>query len=220
MKKSVYSLVLSDGVIEIIDRMAYQNNTSRSSMINNILADAVQYTTPEKRIYDIFVAIRSNMDEDVFQVLTQPSDVMLLIRSVMKYKYKPVIRYSLELYHTFDKTIGKIKVSFRTQSETLKSDLTDFLRLWAQLENSSVIDSFPDDITYVIEDGRFTRTFRLPAELEHQSNREIANAISEYIKMFDEILKIYFANIGNRRIAEHLVKEKYQEYLQRGIVII
>ncbi len=220
MKKSVYSLVLSDGIIELIDRMAYQNNTSRSSMINNILADALQYTTPEKRIYDIFVAIRSNMDDDVFQVLTQPSDVMLSIRSVMKYKYKPVIRYSLELYHTFEKTIGKIKVSFRTQSEALKSDLTDFLRLWAQLENNYIIDFFPEDITYTIEDGRFTRTFRLPEEMEHQSNREIANAISEYIKMFDEILKIYFTNISNRRLAEKLVIEKYQEYLAKGIVVI
>lgn len=220
MKKSVYSLVLSDDIIEIIDRMAYQNQTSRSSMINNILAEALSYTTPEKRVYDIYDGIQNNMDSNIFQFLTTPSDTMLSIRSVMKYKYKPVIRYSLELYHSFEKTIGKIKVSFRTQSETLKSDLTEFLKLWAELENKYIIKYFPEGISYTIEDGRFTRTFRLPEAMEKQSNIEIANAISEYIKMFDEILKIYFANIENRRRASELAVKRYYEYLEKGIVVI
>ena len=39
MNKSVYSLVLADEVVEAIDRMAYSMNTSRSNLINQILAD-------------------------------------------------------------------------------------------------------------------------------------------------------------------------------------
>ena len=79
---------------------------------------------------------------------------------------------------------------------------------------------FPEGISYTIEDGRFTRTFRLPAEHEQQTNEEIAKAISEYIKMFDEILKIYFANITNRQTAHELAIRKYYEYLTNGIVVI
>ena len=41
MKKSVYSLVLSDDVVEAVDRAAYQNGLSRSAMVNQILADYV-----------------------------------------------------------------------------------------------------------------------------------------------------------------------------------
>lgn len=37
MKKSVYSLVLMDDVVEAIDRMAYSMNTSRSNLINRFL---------------------------------------------------------------------------------------------------------------------------------------------------------------------------------------
>lgn len=48
MKKSVYSVVLSDEVIAKVDRIAYMNNTNRSNMINQILADYVSLTTPEK----------------------------------------------------------------------------------------------------------------------------------------------------------------------------
>lgn len=220
MKKSVYSLVLSDDIIEIIDRMAYEENTSRSAIVNNILADALSFTTPEKRMFDICEEIQSIMNGNIFQVMNQPSDAMLSIRSALKYKYKPVIRYSLELHRSFEKTIGQLKVSFRTQSENLKSDLTEFLKLWAELENKNIVRFFPEGICYTIEDGKFTRTFRLPEAREHQSNAEIAKAISEYIKMFDEILKIYFANIGSRRMAAELSVNRYYEYLSNGIVII
>ena len=38
--------------------------------------------------------------------------------------------------------------------------------------------------------------------------------------MFDEILKIYFENIGSKREAAALATRKYREYLENGIVII
>lgn len=219
MNKSVYSLVLSDEVVEAVDRLAYSMRMSRSALINSLLAEAVSYTTPEKRISEIFGAIEQMMD-DGFLIREQPSDAMLSIRSALKYKYKPVIRYGLELYRSFEKTIGQLKVSFRTQSEQLKANLTEFLKLWAELENTYVVKFFPEGISYTIDDGRFTRTFRLPAEREHQTDEELARAIAEYIKMFDEILKIYFANIENRRLAAELSVERYHEYLQKGIIII
>ena len=59
MKKSVYSLVLSDDVVEAVDRAAYQNGLSRSAMVNQILADYVSYTTPEKRMREIFSQVES-----------------------------------------------------------------------------------------------------------------------------------------------------------------
>ena len=39
MKKSIYSLVLMDEVVEVVDRMAYAMHTSRSNLINQILAE-------------------------------------------------------------------------------------------------------------------------------------------------------------------------------------
>ena len=57
MNKSVYSLVLSDEIVQEIDRMAYEMGQSRSAMINQVLADYVRYTTPEKRMREVFSAI-------------------------------------------------------------------------------------------------------------------------------------------------------------------
>ena len=36
MKKAVYSLVLSEDVVDAVDRMAYARGTSRSNLINQI----------------------------------------------------------------------------------------------------------------------------------------------------------------------------------------
>ena len=41
MNKSVYSLVLMDNVVGEVDELAYEMGTSRSNLINQILADEV-----------------------------------------------------------------------------------------------------------------------------------------------------------------------------------
>ena len=54
MNRSVYSLVLMDDVIRRIDELAYAMHTSRSNLINQILAEKLQMVTPEMRYQDIF----------------------------------------------------------------------------------------------------------------------------------------------------------------------
>ena len=62
MQKSVYSLVLMDDVVAAVDRLAYREGTSRSNMINRILAEYTQLSTPEQRMQDIFSAISAVLD--------------------------------------------------------------------------------------------------------------------------------------------------------------
>ena len=53
----MYSLMLSEKVVEEIDRLAEKEGTNRSNLVNQILAEYVSITTPEKRISDIFERI-------------------------------------------------------------------------------------------------------------------------------------------------------------------
>lgn len=55
-KKSVYSIVLSDRVVEQVDALAYENGMSRSAMINHILAEQLSLTTPEQQMRSILSA--------------------------------------------------------------------------------------------------------------------------------------------------------------------
>ena len=94
MKRSVYSLVLMDDVVRQIDKVAYSMNTSRSNLINQILAEYVCCPTPEQRTKDVFEQITQLMlGNDGFQIQQQPSDALLSLRSALRFKYNPTIRY-------------------------------------------------------------------------------------------------------------------------------
>ena len=84
MKKSVYSLVLADEVISEIDKLAYSMNTSRSNLINQILAERVRLSTPEMRMRDIFSQIE-NLIGDRFVMMNQTSDALLNTNIVLLY---------------------------------------------------------------------------------------------------------------------------------------
>ena len=122
MKKSVYSLVLMDDVVDAIDKLAYSMNTSRSNLINQILAEKVSYITPEKRIQDIFTRVCKIIDNDMNQISNAViSNSTLSLKSPVRYKYRPTVRYSVELYRNPKNAIGKLKVSMRTKMKVLFS---------------------------------------------------------------------------------------------------
>ncbi|MEG2166063.1 MAG: CopG family transcriptional regulator, partial [Ruthenibacterium sp.] len=97
MQKNVYSIVLMDDVVAAIDRLAYHAGTSRSNMINRILAEYSKMDTPEQRMQDIFAAVSTVIEQqNVLQPMLSASDVMLNLRSALQYKYNPSVRYVLE----------------------------------------------------------------------------------------------------------------------------
>lgn len=219
MSKSVYSLVLTDQVVEEIDRLAYAMGKSRSALIDRILAERVSYTTPEMRINSIFDSITDLFGQQGGNFVVQSGDQSMVIRSSLKYKYKPSINYSLQLLRTEEHTEGQLKVSFRTQSEELKRKMGEFLRLWAALENSYIAKFFPSGIRYILEEGSFTRRFILPEEYRDKSNEEIAAVIAQYIRMFDDVLKCYFTG-DDDETAEEKATQCYIQYLKKGIIVI
>ena len=76
MQKSIYSLVLMDDVIAAVDKEAYRLNTSRSNLINQILAEHLACVTPEMKMQEIFNSI-SDMLEAHFQIQQQSPNSLL-----------------------------------------------------------------------------------------------------------------------------------------------
>lgn len=220
MGKSVYSLVLSDEVVAAADRAAHRAGLSRSAYINEVLAEAVSYTTPEKRMNDIFSEIEQLMNGDIFRIMPRPSETALALRSALQYKYNPVINYSIELYRDFDTTFGKLKVSLRTQSKALIAAFRDFLDILRDTECEYISAYITGSVSYTFENGRFVRAFYRPADKNDASNDVIAGALSGYVQLFDELVKLYFANADDRGRAEKLIKEHYLEYLRDAKIII
>lgn len=213
MKKSVYSLVLMDDIVEAIDTLAYSMNTSRSNLINQILAEKVAVVTPEMHMQDVFDTMEKLLrGHSNFQIQSQASDTMISIRSVLKYKYNPTIRYAVNLYRDQGNNIGELKVVSRTQSGLLYEYLNNFFKIWARIEEKY------DQKKWTIEQGaRWSRKL-LSQENKEYTPEEIAGAISEYIKVLDEGLKIYFIQNSKNHDSISMLGEHYHTYHRRLIV--
>ena len=217
MKKSVYSIVLMDDVVTAIDEMAYQYKASRSNLINQILADHVSLATPEKRMREVFVSLKDLMS-DTFQFQFQPSDSILTLHSPLQYKYRPTIRYSVELGRSSEAVLGKLKIVFRTQSPKLISYLAEFYRILILLEKQYLEGAHKADIGYLLEDGRFTRDLMLPTDKESLSDQELGSALAAYIQLMDAMIKVYFATLESPDVAK--LESLYKHYVKKNSILI
>ena len=211
MKKNLYSLILSEDVINEIDKLAYAKRTNRSNMINQILADYVSYVTPEKHTEQIFNSLENIINTlDTFQIFETASKNAFQMRTALAFKYNPSIRYNIELNPDISDKIGKLKVSFRTQNDDLLSCLVDFFKLWQSLENTN---------PGVIQDDKYIKNLVLDNDIYSYQTNEIAHGISCYINTFDEAIKKYFYNLPYPDFQEHEVKKIYYEYIQTNPII-
>ncbi len=211
--KNVYSIVLSQDVVEKVDRLAYENGTNRSNMINQILAEYVSYTTPEKRFREIFRNMEAVLAENAFKA-AEPSDTMLSLRSALAYKYNPTVKYNVELYRGEKAEIGELRVSLRTQNAGLILYMTEFYRVWATVEAA-----YRGDIPCAAMDGKYSRKLVL---LNRSGAREIdlGHAIAAYINTFDRALKAFFYAIENPAKRAVEVERIYRDYIGGNLILV
>mgnify|MGYP001078455945 FL=1 len=215
MNKSVYSLVLTDDVVAEIDRIAYENGTSRSNTVNQILAEYVSYDTPEKRIREVFSEVENLLTgSSRFQVMMQPSDSMFSLRSALAYKYNPTVRYSVELNRNLQPAIGELRVSVRSQSSALRLYMLQFFKLWSRIEQNLV-----GHVECAMADDRYIRRLAV-AEGRKLDNEALGQAIAEYIRLFDTALKLFFNHLDQPETAIARVESLYGDYLRKNPAIL
>ncbi len=217
MNKSIYSLVLSDDVVEAVDALANSAGVSRSAMVNRILAERVAYITPEMRLEEILESLARSMN-GAFMLSEKPSGGTLSARTSLKYRYKPTVKYSVEIFTENGKRAGEMRVSFRTQSAQLIDDLTGFFRCWAELEGRYIADKLSEDILYTIADGHFTRTLNMPGG--NVSDEQLGTAVADYMAMFDGAMKAYFAELPDAENAVTAADKYYRSRLDKQEFII
>ena len=193
MKKNLYSLTLSDDVVREVDALAHRMGTNRSALVNQILAEYVSVPTPERRWNDIFEAIEELMTPTRELVpFFAPGSSTISLKSSLSYKYRPTVKYEVDLSNGDAQTMGTLNVVFRTQSAELIAALTDFFRLRARIENACLAPALGGTIACSLYDGRFVRPLAMPRG-HARSAEDIAGAISAYVQLFDRLLKGYLS---------------------------
>lgn len=219
MGKNVYSLVLMDEVVNKIDEEAYLRGTSRSNLINQILAEAVSYKTPQKEFEDIFMSLTDMFNSlNNFQILSNPSPSLINIKSSLKYKYRPTIKYSVELYHNNEYSFGKLKVSLRTKNEALITDINNYYKLWAALEEEYIKKILDNKLLYKIDNDRYERQFIMPKHMNKKI--DLGEEIGNYINVFDKLLKVYIENLPLYEEGYKNVNEEYIKLMNGTNIII
>jgi len=206
-----------DSVVSEIDKIALRENTNRSNLVNQILAEYVSLMTPEKRIDNIFKNIeRLLTDTSELIPFVTPNQLTMSMKSSLEYKYRPTIKYLVQLYRMPNGAIGELNVNFRTQSTALLSQITDFFRLWKRLEDAYIAQHYtPGCLRYELFEAKLVRTIAVPQNRDY-TNEELGSAISTYIKMFDELMKGYL----NHKYTSTELEKRYLAYLNKGIGLI
>ncbi len=216
MKKTLYSLTLSDDVVREIDNLAHRRGTNRSALVNQILAEYVDLITPERRINDIFQQIGELLSADRELVpFVAPNASTMSMKSSLQYRYRPTVKYSVELYRDRSGALGELSVVFRTQSESLLTAMDTFFRLWKAIEDELIAGYLPRPTEYALYNGRFTRTIALSAGRDYSTN-DIAGAISAYVRLFDRLMKGYLAG----SLTAEGVRSEYIRWLRAGSIIL
>lgn len=216
MKKTLYSLMLSDDVVRAVDELAHSLGTNRSSLINQILADYVSITTPERRINDIFHAVEQMLAPSRELVpFFSPRALTMSLKSSLEYKYRPTVKYEVQLFRSTDGPLGELSVVFRTQSAALIEAMTRFFRLWKHTEDRLLAPLISEELDYALYDGKFVRTIAVPRGRDVTAE-EVAEALSDYIKLFDRLMKGW---LSGRLDANDVQSEYYADLSRRKLYI-
>lgn len=213
MSKSVYSLILNDEVVDLIDKMARVNGMSRSNMIEKILANATGFETPEIRATSVFDEIERLISKsNSMRYMQQPSQYMASIMSYLDYRYNPAIKYSVELFRESNH-LGQLKVTLRTQNPILINLMSDFYNLYSYLEK----EHYNKNARFLFDGSKFTRLFNFP--IVPITSKELAEKLTVYVKDFDLLLNTYFNALTNEKTLYYVMEKKYIE-LKKGEIIL
>lgn len=213
MKKSVYSLVLMDSVIKAADEAAYKLGTSRSNLINQILAEHLACVTPEMRMKQIFAAISEAMTAH-YQIQEQRSDSLMTLRTSLEYRYRPVLNYKIELARSPESYLGTLRAQIRTQNPSLISIFESFFSYWTNLELRLLPSPADKLYSYDLAPGCFSRALLNISD----PDKDVSDAITSYISLLDKAIKLYISAPHAFASAAPEIEREYKSHLIHTII--
>ncbi len=214
MKKSIYSLVLMDDVVRAVDEQAYRLGTSRSNLINQILAQHLACVTPEMRMREIFDSVTAMINSS-FRVEERRSDSLMTLKTALQYKYRPTISYKVELDREPGEYLGRLTVGIRTQSKPLMEMFAGFFVYRCEMESKYLERAGRSGYSAVIGSNTFVRRLFNNGSL---TDEETGEAICGYIADLDRSLKQYLADPEGFAAGANALEAEYRKLLERYIV--
>lgn len=180
MKQRMYSIVLTQAIVEKLDELCVGEQMTRSGMINKILGDYLKVNTTGMLADEVLKAAGGLLAE--FDEVVAISPYGLLVGSVLAYPYRPMARYQLEVYRNWDHSFGQCTVYFRTRNPQLMGLLKRFFVAWMAVDYAFS----KADMTYDATLGRFVRVFPLS---QQWMTDYLGQQVGYYLRGLDFIMK-------------------------------
>ncbi len=209
MSKSVYSLILSDEIILLLDKIAYKKGLSRSNMVNFVIAEYLSFETPEMRTADIVSNMQAIVDKSQsLKFLAQQSNNFASICSAINYKYNPTVKYTVELFKNDKNCLGELKVTLRSTSEQLLNAINKFYWLFVSLEKKHL-----GQVDCTVDKEKFFRKLNI-CKANELNAKTVSELITCYVKNFNTLLNMYFTNLDNIEETYPKIEEVYLKNLK------
>ena len=93
--------------------------------------------------------------------------------------------------------------------------MTEFFRLWKHIEDKNLAPLLKGGpIDYALYDGKFVRSISIPSR--DCSSDELAEVLSDYIKLFDSLMKGYLTG----RLTTQEIESRYCQQVGKENVLI
>ena len=206
MKKSIYSITLLDDVVRAVDRAAFESGTTRSGLINKILAEHLGLPTPETRQRDIFTSLAHLISGDEsFLINSDIGDSLFAVKSSLRFKYNPTIRYSVAIHPEGGDYFGEIRAQLRTQNAQLIAQLDVFFAMWQKLE-----DAYFGVRLSEFGNGRFVRQLRAASGTSADA---LGKSAARYIRHLNNGISAHFRLYPDIDASAAYVSKLYAEYI-------
>lgn len=217
MSKQIYSLVLSEQVVEKVDREALVRGISRSQIINDLLCQSFGVWTPDlkmNRVMDLMTEAFRGLD--TMQMVSATHGNTLQLRTSVSYKYKPKLKYVIEMSGKNHPLLANLKIYSRTTSEPFLQCLVMFFGYISDFEESIAPQIGLRQVLstgYAYEDNKFVKRFECDWTTTDVPAEAIAAYLISYVQFLDEALKMFFDSYGNWPHIEQQTLTLYKKYL-------
>ncbi len=217
MSKQIYSLVLSDQVIEKVDREAVIKGSNRSQIINDMLCQTFGIWTPDLKMNRVMDLMSETLrDIETMQMVSASHGNTLQLRTTVAYKYNPKLKYVVEMSGKSHPTMAVLKIYSRTTSELFLQSLVMFFGYLNDFEEQTKASiNFRQVISegYAFDEKRFVKEIQCDWTTKDVEAEAIARYLSNYILFLDESIKMYFNASGNWQFIDQQMGALYKKYL-------
>ena len=212
MNENDHMIRILDGMMRRLQMMSNDRDVPVNDLIDRALGDLLSFHETGINLFDVLGSIENHLTvAKHFMTDVDLYNYAISVKSPIRYVYRPELKYKITISQNDRVSIGKMSVTLRSNDiNTLRCFLA-FVNLWIELEGKYI--SPRERIEYACDAGYFERKVYLPVNVRQVNGQAVGETISDYISVFDELLKRYFAKPES---GAPEIEKMYRDYAQSG----